>query len=212
MDLESLRREYLMGGLQRNDLLDDPLRQFDVWMRQALELELREPTAMTVATVSAQGQPSQRVVLLKRVDANGFVFFTNYGSRKARELAGNPRISLHFPWHDIERQVKVCGVAEKITAAESLKYFVSRPRESQIAAWASSQSEAISSRTLLLNQFESLKRKFAQGEVPLPDFWGGFRVVPHEMEFWQGGRHRLHDRFQYRREQDGSWSIRRLSP
>lgn len=212
MDLESLRREYLMGGLQRNDLLDDPLRQFDVWMRQALELELREPTAMTVATVSAQGQPSQRVVLLKRVDANGFVFFTNYGSRKARELAGNPRISLHFPWHDIERQVKVCGVAEKIPAAESLKYFVSRPRESQIAAWASSQSEAISSRTLLLNQFESLKRQFAQGEVPLPDFWGGFRVVPHEMEFWQGGRHRLHDRFQYRREQDGSWSIRRLSP
>ena len=212
MDLESVRREYLRGGLQREDLADNPIDQFNEWMAQALKMELKEPTAMTVATVSESGQPSQRIVLLKRTEGNAFIFFTNYKSRKAREISGSNKVSLHFPWHDIERQVKVCGTAEKISTAESLRYFVSRPRESQIAAWASSQSEAISSRTLLLNQFESLKQKFSQGEIPLPDFWGGFRVIPHEIEFWQGGRHRLHDRFQYRLQEDGNWTIQRLSP
>lgn len=212
MDLESVRREYLRGGLQREDLADNPIDQFNEWMAQALKMELKEPTAMTVATVSESGQPSQRIVLLKRTEDNAFIFFTNYQSRKAREISGSNKVSLHFPWHDIERQVKVCGTAEKISTADSLRYFVSRPRESQIAAWASSQSEAISSRTLLLNQFESLKQKFSHGEIPLPDFWGGFRVIPHEIEFWQGGKHRLHDRFQYRLQEDGSWTIQRLSP
>ena len=212
MDLESIRREYLSGGLNRDDLLDSPIDQFNVWMQQAVDMGLRDPTAMTLATVSAGGQPSQRIVLLKQLDDLGLIFFTNYESRKAREIADNPKVSLHFPWHDIERQIKICGSAEKLSAAESLKYFLTRPRESQIAAWASSQSSAISSRSFLLNQFESIKQKFSAGEVPLPDFWGGFRVTPNEMEFWQGGKYRLHDRFRYNLQGDSSWLIQRLSP
>jgi len=212
MDLESVRRDYLLGGLEREDLADDPIAQFNRWMEQALKMDLKDPTAMTLATVSETGQPSQRIVLLKRMEENAFVFFTNYNSRKAGEINNSNKVSLHFPWHDIERQVKICGTAEKISAAESLRYFVSRPRESQLAAWASSQSDAISSRTFLLNQLESLKQKFIDGEVPLPDFWGGYRVIPFEMEFWQGGRNRLHDRFRYRRQEDGDWIVQRLAP
>jgi pyridoxamine 5'-phosphate oxidase len=211
VDLESLRREYLRGGLQREDLESDPFAQFEKWMQQAINLEFSDPTAMTVATVDAEGQPSQRIVLLKQFDQRGFVFYTNYGSRKAQDLAQNPRISLHFPWHEIERQVKVCGRAERLSSAESMKYFVSRPRDSQIAAYASKQSKVIDSRSLLLNQFEALKQKFKAGEIPLPDFWGGYRVVPHEVEFWQGGASRLHDRFRYSR-QDSDWLIERLAP
>ncbi|MEX2468811.1 MAG: pyridoxamine 5'-phosphate oxidase [Pseudohongiellaceae bacterium] len=211
MDLESLRREYLRGGLQREDLADDPLDQFGQWMQQAIDLQFSDPTAMTVATVSPEGQPSQRVVLLKHFDRRGFVFYTNYSSRKARDLAANPRISLHFPWHDIDRQVKVCGEAKRLPTAESLKYFLTRPRDSQIAAHASHQSSVLSSRSVLLNQFESLKQKFQAGEIPLPDFWGGYRVRPHEIEFWQGGARRLHDRFRYLKDGDG-WQIDRLAP
>lgn len=210
MDLESLRREY-KGGLRREDLADDPILQFEDWMQQVLEIGISDPTAMTVATVGSDGQPSQRIVLLKHVDSRGFVFFTNYSSRKARELAANPRISLHFPWHTADRQVKVCGSAEKVSTAESLKYFVSRPRDSQLAAIASRQSTVLSSRTVLMNQFEALKQKFREGEIPLPDFWGGYRVTPAEIEFWQGGENRLHDRFRYTREGHG-WKIDRLSP
>lgn len=212
MDLESIRREYLKGGLQRENLLDNPIEQFNLWLREALQMELKEPTAMTLATVSADGQPSARIVLLKRMEENAFVFFTNYGSRKAREIDATGKVALHFPWQDIERQVKVCGEATKLSSAESLKYFISRPRESQIAAWASAQSEAISSKSFLMNQFESLRQKYSQGEIPLPDFWGGYRVIPSEMEFWQGGKHRLHDRFRYRRNASGGWDIQRLSP
>lgn len=212
MDLESLRREYLKGGLRRQDLASDPFVQFDLWMQQAIDLEIADPTAMTVATVDADGQPSQRIVLLKHVDSSGFVFYTNYNSRKARELALNPKISLHFPWHGIERQVKVCGEASKVSTAESLKYFLSRPKDSQLAALASAQSSVLTSRTVLLNQFETLKQKFKSGEVPLPDFWGGFRVEAKEIEFWQGGANRLHDRFRYSRLADSQWQIDRLSP
>ncbi|AFV00765.1 pyridoxamine 5'-phosphate oxidase [Simiduia agarivorans] len=211
MQLEDLRRDYLMGGLEEADLDADPISQFEHWLQQAIELQLKDPTAMTVATVDASGQPSQRIVLLKQVDARGFVFFTNYGSRKAQELSANHKISLHFPWHDIERQVKVCGVASKISAAESAKYFLSRPKESQLAAWASHQSHPVSTRQLLMQQVARMKEKFAKGDIPAPDFWGGFRVVPHEIEFWQGGANRLHDRFVYQREGD-AWTIARLAP
>jgi pyridoxamine 5'-phosphate oxidase len=212
MDLESIRREYLSGGLSRDDLHGNPIDQFNIWMKQAVEMGLRDPTAMILATASEDGQPSQRIVLLKRMDAHGLIFFTNYESRKAKEIAENAKVSLHFPWHDIDRQVKICGRAEKLSTAESLKYFLTRPRESQIAAWASSQSDAISSRGFLINQFESIKQKYSAGDVPLPDFWGGFRVTPVEVEFWQGGKHRLHDRFHYFQQNDDGWEIQRLSP
>jgi pyridoxamine 5'-phosphate oxidase len=211
MNLESLRREYLHGGLSLDELAADPLDQFSMWMQQAIELGIGDPNAMTIATVSADGQPSQRIVLLKHFDASGFVFYTNYGSRKADELDTNPKISLHFPWHTIDRQVKVCGETVKVSAAESLKYFASRPKESQIAAIASQQSRVLTSRSFLLNQFESLKQKFNKGEIPLPD-WGGYRIKPKEIEFWQGGANRLHDRFRYLLQDDTSWSIDRLAP
>ena len=212
MDLESLRREYLLGGLEREDLEFDPIKQFEQWMQQAIELQLPDPNAMTIATVAADGQPSQRIVLLKSVDQEGFVFYTNYSSRKADELGVNPKVSAHFPWHGIERQVKVCGVAEKVSAAQSLKYFSSRPFDSQVAAVASSQSAVLSSRTVLLNQFESLKQKFKGGKIPFPDFWGGYRIVPFEIEFWQGGANRLHDRFRYLKNEANDWVIDRLAP
>ncbi len=211
MDLEYVRREYLRGGLQREDLADDPYAQFETWMAQAIEAQLPDPTAVTLATVNPQGQPSQRIVLLKHFDMRGFVFYTNYNSAKARDIAQNPNVALHFPWHNMERQVKVMGRAEKVPVTESLKYFLTRPRESQIAAWASDQSHTISSRSVLLNQVASLKQKFQNGEVPLPDFWGGFRVSPEQFEFWQGGANRLHDRFQYSPTESG-WSIERLAP
>ncbi len=210
MDLESLRREY-KGGLRRKDLADNPFVQFERWMEEVLQLGIVDPTAMTIATVSPDGQPSQRIVLLKHVDEEGFVFYTNYSSRKAQELSGNPKISLHFPWHTADRQVKVCGSASKISMTESVKYFLSRPRDSQIAALASHQSTVLSSRTMLLNQFESLKQKIQHGEMPLPDFWGGYRVVPTEFEFWQGSENRLHDRFRYS-VADSGWQIERLAP
>ena len=212
MDLESLRREYLHGGLNREDLADNPFDQFAKWMQQAIELEIGDPTAMTVATVSTDGQPSQRIVLLKHFDQDGLVFYTNYGSRKAEELATNPKISLHFPWHVIDRQVKIGGEARKISTAASLKYFISRPKSSQLAAIASAQSRVLSSRTVLMNQFESLKQKYRAGEVPFPDFWGGYRVAATEIEFWQGGADRLHDRFRYLLGANGDWKLDRLAP
>ena len=212
MDIDSIRREYLQGGLHRKDLKDCPVDQFKFWLQQAVDAELKDPTAMTVATVGANGQPSQRIVLLKDVSTEGFVFYTNFGSRKAQELSQNNRISLHFPWHMLERQVKICGVAEKVSSAEAAQYFLSRPEESQLAAWASHQSRPISTRELLMQQFSRMKEKFAHGQIPLPDFWGGYRVVPEQIEFWQGGGNRLHDRFMYTRQASGAWSIERLAP
>jgi pyridoxamine 5'-phosphate oxidase len=212
LHLEDFRREYMQGGLEREDLADNPLEQFDRWMQQTIKAGIPDPNAMTIATVDTTGQPSQRIVLLKHLDEKGFVFYTNLNSRKAQELKQNPKISLHFPWHFLERQVKVCGVVEQLSKADVLKYFVSRPRDSQLGAWASQQSRPISSRALLMQQFEAMKNKFAKGEVPVPDFWGGFRVKPHQIEFWQGGAARLHDSFQYNLQADGHWDIQRLEP
>lgn len=211
IDIDQVRRDYLQGGLKRDELLEDPIDQFELWLKQVIDSGLNDPTAMTVATVDAEGQPSQRIVLLKQVDSAGFVFYTNYESHKAQDIAVNPRVSLHFPWHALERQVRVCGVAEKVSMTESLKYFASRPEESQLAAWASAQSRPVSSRQLLMQQFQSMKAKFQQGKIPLPDFWGGYRIVPASIEFWQGGANRLHDRFRYSRAGQG-WSIERLAP
>lgn len=212
MDLQAIRREYLKGGLNREDLSDNPLELFSRWMQEAIDMGLPDANAMTVASVSKDGQPSQRIALLKTVDEKGFVFFTNYESRKAREIAGNARISLHFPWHSIERQVEVNGLAEKISASESRQYFISRPRESQLAAWASPQSRPLTSKDVLLQQYDAISRKYEQGEIPLPEFWGGYRVRPHQIEFWQGGQHRLHDRFQYTLQLGMRWKIERLAP
>ncbi len=212
LQLEDFRREYTQGGLERDQLADNPLEQFDRWVQQTIASGIPDPNAMTIATVDATGQPSQRIVLLKHLDEKGFVFYTNLNSRKAQDLKQNPKISLHFPWYLLERQVKVCGVVEQLSKAEVLKYFVTRPRDSQLGAWASQQSKPISSRALLMQQFESMKNKFAKGEIPVPDFWGGFRVKPHQIEFWQGGAARLHDRFEYNLQTDGGWIIQRLEP
>jgi pyridoxamine 5'-phosphate oxidase len=212
MDLEQVRRDYLQGGLRRTDIPADPLQLFALWQEQAITSSLVDPTAMVLATSSVDGQPSQRIVLLKTLDESGFVFFTNYESRKSVEIFANPQVSLLFPWHPMERQVRVCGTAEKISPAESAKYFATRPRDSQLAAWASSQSQSISSRAFLLEQLENMKQKFAEGEVPLPDFWGGIRVKPHQIEFWQGGASRLHDRFEYKLLDEKTWHVARLAP
>lgn len=212
MNLDKLRREYLHGALMHADLADDPIEQFQRWLQQAIELQIHDPTAMVLATVDAEGQPSQRIVLLKHVDAEGFVFYTNYNSRKAQDLLVNAKVSLLFPWNSIDRQVKVWGQAQKVSQAQSRSYFASRPRESQLAAWASPQSEQIASRQALLDDLEKVKQRFADQEIPLPEFWGGFRIRPRQVEFWQGGEHRLHDRFEYSLQSDDRWQIRRLAP
>ncbi|SMY34876.1 Pyridoxine/pyridoxamine 5'-phosphate oxidase [Photobacterium malacitanum] len=212
MDLTDIRREYTKGGLRRDDLPKEPLVLFNKWLQQAVEANLPDPTAMTIATVNADGQPFQRIVLLKDVDEDGFIFYTNLGSRKAEQLNINNKISLHFPWHILERQVHVTGHVEQLSTLEVMKYFSSRPKESQIAAWASKQSSRLSARQALEGKFFELKQKFSAGEVPLPSFWGGYRVKFDSIEFWQGGKHRLHDRFIYLRNDDNQWKIERLAP
>lgn len=211
MSLEEKRREYQYGKLTRESLNDNPLVQFKLWMGQAVESEIQDPTAMSLATVSGEGKPWQRMVLLKGFSERGFVFYTNFGSRKAHEIAQNSQVSLHFPWLQLDRQVIIAGRAEKLGTKESLSYFLKRPRESQLAAWASKQSHRLSSRQMLEAQFARMKEKFSQGEIPLPDFWGGYRVVPEEIQFWQGGENRLHDRFQYLLI-NGGWEVSRLAP
>ncbi|MFT5677230.1 MAG: pyridoxamine 5'-phosphate oxidase [Paraglaciecola sp.] len=210
--LNDIRREYTKAALDRDSLEDDPLVLFGRWLENAIDAKLADPTAMTVATVDGDGQPSQRIVLLKDVSQGGFVFYTNLGSRKAQELKQNTKISLHFPWHMLERQVKICGTAQRLSNSQVARYFISRPKSSQLAAWASQQSRPIASRQLLLAKFNQVKEKFAKGEIPLPNFWGGYRVLPHEIEFWQGGEHRLHDRFLYRKDAGDNWQIERLMP
>lgn len=211
MDLADFRKEYSEVGLHRKDLQEQPVEQFAAWFAQAVECGLHEPNAMTLATVDASGMPFQRTVLLKFFDASGFVFFTNYASRKARQIEVNPQVCLLFPWITMERQVIIQGRAEKISTAESLRYFASRPRESQIGAWVSNQSETITSRKFLMQKLAEIREKFSHGEIPLPSFWGGYRVIPSAIEFWQGGPARLHDRFLYRRQAE-TWEIERLSP
>jgi pyridoxamine 5'-phosphate oxidase len=195
-------------GLSRRDLDENPFRQFDIWLK---ETGIADEIAMILSTVSAEGQPSQRIVLLKQFDESGFVFYTNLESRKSREIAGNPKVSLHFAWLMLNRQVSIEGKAEKLPVVDAGRYFASRPRNSRLAAWASRQSRPVSSRQQLEQQFRRMEEKFAGGEIPLPPFWGGFRVIPDCMEFWQSRRHRLHDRFVYRRSAQG-WLIERLSP
>jgi len=209
-DLTNRRKEFRQNGLNRSELNNDPFKQFSLWFSQAIKLGIVEPSAMSLATADEK-EIGIRTVLLKHFDDKGFVFFTNYGSKKSQQIEVKPQAALLFPWLDLERQVKIVGSVEKITTLESIKYFASRPKDSQLGAWASQQSTTISSRSLLVNQFESMKNKFSKGEVPLPDFWGGYRVIPESIEFWQARESRLHDRFIYQRSVNG-WSISRLSP
>lgn len=210
--LEDERREYRHGRLSREALSASPFEQFSLWLQGALASDIADPTAMSIATVDVQGKPWQRIVLLKHFDEKGFVFYTNLGSRKAHEVAANPHVCLLFPWMRMDRQVIVGGVAEKLPMVEVMKYFISRPRGSQLAAWASKQSSRLSSRQALEAQLIQMREKFRGGEVPLPDFWGGYRVIPREFEFWQGGENRLHDRFQYLLTDNNRWEISRLAP
>ncbi len=211
MDISHFRHEYLKSGLEHADLLSDPVEQFSSWFNQAKDTDIPDPNAMVLSTVSSDGQPSQRTVLLKYYDKNGFVFFTNKASRKAHEIAENPKVNLHFVWLELERQISIAGTATPISAAESARYFMTRPRNSQIAAWVSNQSSAISSRNLLMQKFMEMKQKFKSGDVPLPSFWGGYRVSPSSIEFWQGRENRLHDRFLYTPAENG-WQVERLAP
>lgn len=212
MDPEALRREYVFGSLSEQDLDDDPFRQFDTWFGNAVDAGIELADVMTVATASRAGVPSARMVVLRGVDERGFVFYTDYRSAKCRDLDENPRAALVFYWRELGRQVRIAGTVQKVSRDESVRYFNSRPLESQLAAAASVQSEAIPGREVLVARFEALKAQHATGDVPCPDHWGGFRVSPDEFEFWQGRELRLHDRFRYRRDADGAWMVERLSP
>ncbi len=212
MNVSGLRRSATGFVLDREDLHDDPIVQFEDWFQYACETVALDPNAVSLSTVDSDNRPTSRTVLLKSFDENGFVFYTNYESNKARQIDANPNVAMLFFWSDAARQVRIRGRAERMTTAETLKYFMSRPRGSQIGAWVSAQSSVISSRSLLENKFQELKTKFKNKEVPLPSFWGGYRVVPEVIEFWQGRRNRMHDRFQYTRQNDGGWAIERLAP
>jgi len=208
---DEYRKQWMSHGLVRDSLNPDPIKQFEFWYTQAIDSGIPEPNAMSLATADTDGQPWIRTVLLKLYDEAGFVFFTNYESTKAQQIEVNNRVALLFPWVALGRQVKISGTAVKIPTVESMKYFASRPRGSQIGAWASHQSQVISSRSLLDAKVDEIKRKFTSGEVPLPDFWGGYRVAPFEIEFWQARDSRLHDRFVYTKN-DGGWAIERRAP
>jgi len=210
-EIHSLRVDYKHEPLTEKSLKSDPIAQFRLWFDEARASGIPEPNAMTLGTADRSGRVSCRTVLLKAYDDRGFVFFTNYGSRKAQQIAENPLAALLFPWVALARQIEIAGPVEKISTAESLAYFMSRPIGSRLGAWVSDQSQVISSRNVLLAKFEDLKNKFADGDIPKPDFWGGYRVIPETIEFWQGGGDRLHDRFLYT-QKNRTWSHVRLSP
>ena len=211
MDLTFIRQGYEDKGLDKEDLNADPIIQFESWFKEAKKSE-PIPTAMSLSTVNYNGEPTLRTVLLKLFDKKGFVFFTNYKSRKADHITDNPNVAVLFNWVALERQVSITGVAEKIKTKESKKYFKSRPRGSQLGAWVSDQSSVLSSRGILELKLEEMKRKFSDGEIPLPDFWGGYRIIPKTFEFWQGRPNRLHDRFIYSKISNEIWEINRIAP
>lgn len=212
MNLADMRAQYSTVGIARDELHADPVEQFRVWFEQACQSGIPEPNAMSLATAGRDASPMVRTVLLKQFDARGFVFFTNLESRKARQLADNPQAALLFPWVALERQVMITGAVERVSIADATAYFVSRPVGSQLAAWASPQSSVISGRALLEMKWDEMKRKFADGKIPLPSFWGGYRVVPQTFEFWQGRVNRMHDRYQYRQDAGAAWVIEQLAP
>jgi pyridoxamine 5'-phosphate oxidase len=212
MTLADLRTEYSLAGLSEKDAARDPFRQFEKWFQEAEAAKIHEPNAAVLATGSKDGRPSARTVLLKGMDGRGFVFYTNYNSRKGRELEANARGAYLFPWFALERQVIIEGAVTKIAREESEAYFHSRPRASQLAAWASAQSAIISGRDELEAAMKAVEKKYSGQEAPLPPNWGGFRIAPDSVEFWQGRRSRLHDRLRYRREGNGPWVIERLAP
>ena len=212
MTLADLRTEYSLTGLSEKDIARDPFRQFEKWFQEAEAAKIHEPNAAVLATASRDGRPSARMVLLKGIDGRGFVFYTNYESRKGRELDANPRAAYLFPWIALERQVIIEGAVTKIAREESEAYFHSRPRASQLAAWASAQSSIMSGREALEESMKAMERKYSGAEAPLPPNWGGFRIAPDLVEFWQGRRSRLHDRLRYRREGNGAWVVERLAP
>jgi pyridoxamine 5'-phosphate oxidase len=211
IDLAALRRDYALSSLTEADVDPDPIRQFERWFADAVSAQVPEPNAMTLATASRDGVPSARIVLLKGVDARGFVFYTDYRSRKGAELTENPLAALTFLWKEIERQVRISGSVSRASAAESEAYFRTRPAGSRLGAWASQQSSVIANREELEARLREVTLRFPNGDVPLPPHWGGFRVIPDEVEFWQGRADRLHDRLMYRRD-ESKWTISRLSP
>ena len=210
--IASLRLSYARASLREGDVAADPVTQFLAWFDDARSAQLRELNAMTLATATPDGVPSARIVLLKGVDERGFVFYTDYRSRKGSELAANPRAALVFHWMELERQVRVSGDVEQVSRAESERYFASRPFGSRIGAWTSHQSQVIAGREDLERRESELAARFADGDVPLPSHWGGYRVLPSDVEFWQGRPSRLHDRLRYVRSGEGGWRIERLSP
>jgi pyridoxamine 5'-phosphate oxidase len=210
-EVAALREEYTRTGLAEADVATDPVVQFRAWFRDALAADLHEPNAMTLATTTPDGRPSARTVLLKGYDERGFVFYTNFEGRKARELEANPRCALLFYWGELERQVRVEGTVSRISEQESDEYFTSRPRGSRLGAWASQQSRPVEDRSVLEERVLALEAEYEEREIPRPPFWGGYRVEPETIEFWQGRESRLHDRLVYRRE-DGAWRIERLQP
>lgn len=211
LHLEDMRKEYKRSELNEQSVDKNPFFQFEKWFCEAKNAEVLEPNSMVLATCGADNMPNIRAVLLKIFDERGFVFFTNYNSHKAKEIEQNPNVALEFLWLDLERQVRVIGRCEKISTAESLSYFMKRSRGSRLGVWVSEQSSVISSRKLLVMAMDKMKQKFADGEIPLPDFWGGYRVIPSKIEFWQGRENRLHDRVLYTKKSDG-WEIKRLAP
>ncbi|MEO1432992.1 MAG: pyridoxamine 5'-phosphate oxidase [Cyanobacteria bacterium J06633_8] len=211
-NIADLRQDYTLQGLSETEVDSNPFIQFKEWFDVALSADILEPNAMTVATTTPEGKPSARMVLLKDFDERGFVFYTNYNSQKAQELAENPQAALVFWWPQLQRQVRISGRVEKVSEMESDKYFYSRPLKSRLGAWASNQSEVIENREILEQQLEELQEKYYNKDVPRPSHWGGIRVIPAEIEFWQGRSSRLHDRLVYRRNYDGDWKIERLSP